>query len=113
MVRPIVPPKPRFGNGSRVRSGLNLPIASCSAAPKLRKVERLSSATDFIGEPAKACPTGSRPCAGVTAMITALPADIACPILSASPLLIRWLAKVPASAPAAAPTAAVVKCRRE
>jgi hypothetical protein len=33
--------------------------------------------------------------------------------LSASPLLIRWLAKVPASAPAAAPTAAVVKCRRE
>ena len=54
MVRPIVPPKLRCGNGSRVRSGLNLPIASCSAAPKLRKVERLSSATDFIGEPAKA-----------------------------------------------------------
>jgi hypothetical protein len=64
MVRPIVPPNLRCGNGSRVRSGLNLPIASCSAAPKLRKVERLSSATDFIGEPAKACPTGSRPCAG-------------------------------------------------
>ena len=38
MVRPIVPPKLRCGNGSLVRSGLNFPIASSSAAPRLRNV---------------------------------------------------------------------------
>ncbi len=105
MVRPMVPPKLRCGIGSLVRSGLNLPIASCSAAPRLRIVDRLNSATDFIGEPDNVCSTGNRPCAGVTAMTTALPADNACPILSARPLLTRCWMKVPASAPAAAPTA--------
>ncbi len=106
-VRPTVPPKLRWGIGSRVRSGLNFAMAVSSAALNPRNVQWLISATDFIGEPASACCTASRQLPGVTAMITALSAAIASPILSPRPLLNRPSMKVPAAAPAAAPIAAV------
>src|SRR5271166_369952 len=73
-VRPMVPPKSRSGSGSRVRSGLNLSIASASDASRPFSVGASISTTDVIADPASACCTDSRLADGSTAITTPAPA---------------------------------------
>ncbi len=104
-VRPIVPPKPRSGIGSTLRSGLNLPMASASEACSCFMPFWSDSTTDFIGEPGRARSIASRCSPGKMAMIPADPGGSASPTLSWIPLLNLWSTNLPTMAPPAAPTA--------
>src|SRR6516162_5799073 len=106
MVRPAVPPKVRSGIGSAVRSGLNLPAASASAAFSSAMPFLSIEATDLAGEPPRACSAGSRSSPSTMAMTTAVPGASLSPRPRSMPLSTLCLANFPTRAPAAAPTPA-------